>query len=105
MAHADLPHFAFPFRRDAKGRVAVVEQETVEHYSAQANVVIRCPTGFRNERPEFGWPHPEFQTVPLDLGPLEFALRKFVPRSTVRAEEYADAADAAVRNVSLKVEV
>ena len=101
---AERPHFAYPFQRDASGKVPVVEQDTAEHVIACENVIVRCPLGFREDRPEFGWAFPEFHTAPLDLGPLEVALRRFEPRSRVRATEYASAADAAVREVQVEVE-
>jgi hypothetical protein len=42
--------------------------------------------------------------VPLDLGPLEASLRRFEPRGQANATEYADAANAAVREVQIEVE-
>jgi hypothetical protein len=78
---ADIPHFRHPFTRSPSGRVAVVEQDTPEHVQSCQNVIVRCPTGFREERPEFGWPFPEFRTAPLDLTELAVALRRFEPRA------------------------
>lgn len=102
---AETPHFAFPFSRGTTGKVNVVEQDEVEHVMACAHVIVRCPTNFRQDRPEFGWPFPEFGTIPLDLGPLEDALARFEPRGEANAAEYADAASAAVRHVPVDVEV
>jgi phage baseplate assembly protein W len=101
----ERPHFSYPFQRGQDGKVGVVEQDTAEHIMACEQVIIRCPLGFRQERPEFGWAFPEFHSVPLNLGPLEVALRRFEPRSRVRASEYASAADAAIREVQVEVEV
>lgn len=103
MPDVDVPHFSFPFQRGAAGQVETVEQDTIEHVMACENVIVRCPLGFRQDRPEFGWPFPEFQSTPLDLTELEAALRRFEPRGTVAASEYADAADAAVRHVPIEV--
>lgn len=99
-----LQHFAWPFQRGPDGKITVVEQDTAEHIAACENVIIRCPLGFREDRPEFGWPFPEFQPAPLDLAPLQAALRKFEPRGRATATEYADAADAAVRHVEVEVQ-
>lgn len=101
---ADVPHFAFPFQRGPNGRVNVVEQDTDEHVMACEHVIVRCPVGFRDERPEFGWPWPEFRTAPLDVGELEEALRRFEPRSRATGREYMEAADAAVRHIDIGVQ-
>ncbi len=100
----DTPHFGYPFTRGVNGKVNTVEQDTPEHVMSCEHVIVRCPLGFRQERPEFGWPFPEFHTVPLDLGPLEASLRRFEPRGQANATEYADAANAAVREVQIEVE-
>jgi hypothetical protein len=72
---ADRPHFAFPFVR-SNGKVNVVEQDTEDHDMARANVVVRFDLGSRPGRPDFGWPHPTFRQVPLDLTELEDALAR-----------------------------
>lgn len=101
---ADRPHFAFPFERGANGKVNVVEQDTVDHIRACEHVIIRCPAGFREDRPEFGWWFPIFQNIPLDLGPLREALAEFEPRGPVMsAREYIEAAQVAVRRVELNI--
>ena len=102
---ADLPHFKFPFERGTDGKVGVVEQDTDEHVMSCENVIVRCPVGFRVERPEFGWAFPEFHNAPIDTAALEAALQRFEPRSRATAREYADAADEAVRNITVEVEV
>lgn len=103
---ADIPHFDYPFRVGPKSKVCVVEQDTEAHVLTNDNMVIRCPIGFRLERPEYGWPFPEFHPVPLDMAPLEEALRRFGhPNGTADATEYANEADAAVREIQVEVQV
>src|SRR4051812_44013524 len=65
----DIPHFAFPFRRDARGKVVVDEQDTSARNLSRANVIARCPIGARLARPDFGVPWFEYQTKvePSDL--------------------------------------
>jgi phage baseplate assembly protein W len=100
---AERPHFLHPFTRN--GTVGVVEQDTLEHVDSCCRVIVSCPTGFRDERPEFGWPFPEFTNVPIDTQAVSEAIRRFEPRArSVRAEEYADAAVDAVRHISITVE-
>jgi phage baseplate assembly protein W len=97
------PHFAFPFVRGPGGRVNVVEQDTDEHVMACENVIVRCPVGFRDERPEFGIPWPDFKNAPLDVGGIEEALQRFEPRSRATAADYADVIDAATQTVRVEV--
>ena len=78
--------------------VVQVEQDSLEHIDACAQVVIRCPLGFRDERPEFGWPFPEFGNIPLDVEPLEEALQRFGhPNGEASASEYGDIIDQSIR--------
>lgn len=102
---AEIPHFRYPFTRGPDGRVQVVEQDTPEHIKSCQSVIVRCPTGFREERPEFGWSFPEFRTAPLDLSELAGALRRFEPRAQhVTVQEWADEADAAIRHAQVTSE-
>lgn len=105
MSQLDRPHFEYPFRRGSDGHVACVEQDTPEHITSCENVIVRCPLGFRDDRPEFGWPFPEFVNIPISTRGLEDALRTFEPRGRAKAREYIEAADAAVRGISVDVEV
>jgi phage baseplate assembly protein W len=100
---ARIPHLRFPFARGPDGGVLTVEQDTTEHILGCENVIVRCPTGFRWDRPEFGWPWPLFHNAPLDLGPLEAALSAFEPRARVTTQEAAELADAATRRVTVNV--
>lgn len=101
-APVETPHFRFPFALNG-AHVDVVEQDTPEHVMSCENVVVRCPIGFRTEKPEFGWAFPEFRNAPLDLGELESALRRWEPRGRASAREWADEASAAVRNIEVEV--
>lgn len=105
MPRVERPHFSYPFRFDLEGKIAVVEQDTPEHVISCEQMIVRCPLGFRDDRPEFGWPFPEFQNAPIDVSALESALKTFEPRGRASAREYMDAADAAVRGISVDVEV
>jgi hypothetical protein len=98
------PHFAFPFRRRTTGSKAVetVDQDSLGHVDACAQVVIRCPQGFRDDMPDFGWPFPTFKTAPLDTRPVRDALVKWGhPLGSPTVTEHADAIDAAVRFIDI----
>ncbi|MCU1500593.1 MAG: hypothetical protein JWM47_4546 [Acidimicrobiales bacterium] len=102
---ADIPHFKFPFQRSPDGKtVDVVEQDTVEHVMTCEEVIVRCPLGFRIERPEFGWPFPEFQTGDIDLSALEAALADLEPRGSANSQQWADVVHAAVRHIEVEVQ-
>jgi phage baseplate assembly protein W len=104
MAQAEIPHFAFPFGRGADGRINTVEQDTPEHVNACENVIVACSTGAREERPEFGWPIPQFATMPIDPAPLERALERFEPRGNHTVTEHADAIAQAIEKFSIRTE-
>jgi hypothetical protein len=93
------PHFGFPFQRRADGKVVVtVEQDSLGHVDACAQVVIRCWIGFRDDLPDFGWPFPVFKNAPLDTKPVADALVKWGhPLGSPSVTEYADVIDSAIR--------
>jgi len=100
---AETPHFAYPFELNGDS-VNVVEQDTAEHVLACENVIVRCPVGFRQERPEFGWEFPEFRQT-VDPAVLEEALRRFEPRSNAKVTHYLDLFDPATRELTVEVDV
>lgn len=103
MSYPDRPHIQFPFTRGPSGNVNVVEQDTPEHIMSCEYVIVSAPIGYRDDRPEFGWPWPELKNAPLNLGALEQALNQFEPRPRqLTTTQILDAAQAAVR-VSIDV--
>ena len=88
----EIPHFSFPFKFDPVNGVAVVEQDTIEDVMSCEMVIASCPTGFRDDRPEFGWDWPELASVPLNLTALESALSEWEPRGKPDATELYDIA-------------
>lgn len=97
MSYLARPHLRFPFQR-VGGRVNVVEQDDPEHVMSCNLVIVRCPLGFRDDRPEFGWPWPELGNAPIDLGPLRQALEQFEPRNErLDMTQFYDAINAAIR--------
>jgi phage baseplate assembly protein W len=81
---ADIPHFAFPFARGVH-----VEQDSAEHIMSCENVIVRCPVGFRVERPDFGIPWPEYATA-VDENVVLATIRRLEGRSTLSAEQARD---------------
>ena len=94
------PHFSFPFTLTAKGS-KTVEQGSTEDIMAQAQVVAYCPLGYRQDRPEFGWPWPDLSLMPIDTSPLEDALNRFL-NPQAQAEVQID--PAALANAALGIQ-
>ncbi len=92
----ERPHIQFPFQRGANGKVNCVEQGEPEHVMSCEMVIVHCPLGYRDDRPDFGWPWPELQNMPLDLSGLEQALERFEPRGDANVTQYADLAASVV---------
>jgi phage baseplate assembly protein W len=70
---------------------------------SQVEILVRCPTGFRFERPDFGWPFPQYQNAPVDLTALAAALAHFVPDARTSVEQFANAAEVAVQEIQVEV--
>jgi phage baseplate assembly protein W len=102
----ERPHIAFPFGRDARtGKVTVVEQDTHEHVNSCCQVIIRCPVGFRWNRPDFGIPYPEFPAVPFDDASVRAAIRTLEPRcSNVEITQWQDPVEPSSWHLSIDVE-
>jgi phage baseplate assembly protein W len=103
MAEVETPHLAFPFARGPNGKPALVDQDTPAHVMACENVILRCPSGFRQDRPEFGVPYPEYDTV-VDPDVIATALMRFEPRSDVTASTVRDYTDRATAIVTVEVQ-
>ena len=99
---ADTPHFALPFRIE-RGRVAVNEQDSLDDIAACAEVIVRYPTLFVIELPEFGAPDVAFGENGTDLEPLVEAVERWGPRTAALAERdpeaFADFVDRIAVNV------
>lgn len=87
MHKAAVPHLAYPFRVDADGSVAVVEQDTLDEVAQHAQVVLLTRRGQRPVVPEFGIPDPLFEEAPLDLADVEAAISRYDPRGRVVVED------------------
>jgi hypothetical protein len=67
MAYPTLPHLAFPFARTPDGTgIAVNEQDTENEIMDCQMVIVNCPVGYRDDRPEFGWAFPDLKQAPLN---------------------------------------
>lgn len=98
---ADVPHFQFPFARTG-GKLAVVEQDTGEHVESCVDVILNCPAGFRDERPDFGIPWPEYHNT-VDVQGIEEAVRRLEPR-VQSTSGLVDRAQAAMGEADVQIE-
>lgn len=102
---AEVPHFAFPFARSRNtGSVLTVEQDSAAHVIACENVILRCPAGFRLDRPEFGVSYPEYASRP-DAEDIVAGLRRWERRSEITAEVARDMADRAAAIITIELHV
>jgi len=96
------PHFRHPFGRSTlHPGVTFVEQDTAEHILSCEGVIVACPQGFRDDRPDFGVPWPEYRTRPSGED-IAHALRKLEPRSVATAETWEQ--PPGTTNVNVNVE-
>lgn len=98
----DNPHFSFPFSVDGSS-VAVDEQDSQEEILSCVNVIVRCPVGFRVERPDFGIPDPTFRATPVNYDEIQDAVETFEPRAELDITEYPDIVDASLRHLEIDV--
>lgn len=82
-------NFDAPFRFNADGTVASVDQGSPADVGAQLYNVVTCQQGSAPFDPAFGVPWPLFQTMPLDLKALVAAAQRLVPGATVSAVQEA----------------
>ena len=102
------PHISYPFRRDpTTGKVVFVEQDSEEHVMSCVNMIARCPTGYREDRPEFGWDWPDMKLMPIDPSPLLNSIAAFEPRAhgTVTEDDATQLAQAALGIQQIDVDV
>jgi hypothetical protein len=85
MTDFENPHWGFPF---ARGNY--VEQMSAEHITACEARIVTTPAGSRVERPEFGIPWPMFQQLPIELGPISAAMKRFEPQGDGNPTQYLD---------------
>ena len=102
------PHFSFPFTLTDTG-AETVEQGSTEHIMAQAQVIAYCPLGYRQERPEFGWPWPDLQVMPIDADALVQALNRYLesPVTAVAEIDPEALANAAlgIQNMTIDIQI
>lgn len=84
MTDIQVPQFAFPFRFNPDGSVAVNEQDSLADVKACVAVILSYHVGDRPELPEFGIPDPTFSET-VDLGPILAAVERWEPRAQAAA--------------------
>ncbi len=81
-----IPHFAYPFKFNSKGRSVVVEQDSEGDLKARAANVCVCPEGFREDLPEFGLPSLLFWNLPLDIATVQSDVERWANLNVTVAE-------------------
>jgi phage baseplate assembly protein W len=108
---SDNPHLLFPFTvahdpayGGAGRKVLAAEQDTEKHVLSCVNVIVRCPVGFRIERPGYGVPWLEYQTE-VDEESLQAALLELEPRIGLSTRTWRDWLDDANAVIDIEIEV
>jgi phage baseplate assembly protein W len=98
-----VPHFAIPFRVDASGSAAVLDQDTFEEIAQCVGVLFSTTRGERIELPEYGIPDQVFLPENLvDTSELAAAIGKWEPRAT--ALVHSTAIDETLRHILVELE-
>jgi hypothetical protein len=100
---ADFPQFDLPFRFE-NGQLATVEQDSLADIVNKVETLVRCPLGFRDELPEFGWPQPAFETTPLDVSRQQALIDEWVPDARAVLSEHGSSTDEAVRTIQVTID-
>jgi phage baseplate assembly protein W len=77
----NTPHFDYPFRLNAQGYAAEIEQDSLNEIAIAALAVLKTPSGFRLELPEFGIREPALQEGGPSLSAIKTALSTWEPRA------------------------
>lgn len=99
-----VPHFAFPFRLGPGGRMAVVEQDSLDEIAQNVGILMLTRPGSRIEIPEFGTRTLLFREpggTDVDLAASQ-AL-EWEPRAAIALQENPDRMDDLVRRVRATV--
>lgn len=96
------PHLAFPLRV-SNGRVAVVEQNSIQEVAQNVLACLSTPYGSRQDDPEYGIDAGLFskQTIHQDITPILAAVEEAEPRASLLGEVELEQL---VRRVVIEVE-
>lgn len=84
------------------GKVAEVEQDTVEDVAGCVFAILLTPVGYRDEAPDFGTADPTF-TAPVNTERLRRTVAKQEERANSTVEENVDAFEAGVRRLRFNI--
>lgn len=98
------PHFDLPFRLEG-GKVAVVEQDSVDDVTNCVEVIVRFKKQDRlyDDRGEFGIDDPEFDLAPLDSEIIRENVVAQEPRASIFVSEEVDKWDSLISRVRIEV--
>lgn len=102
MPHAGVPHFALPFRIEASGAAAVIEQDSLDEISQCVRVLVSTRLGERIEVPAYGVRDLVFATDP-STAQMVGAITRWEPRALVALEAGPDSLDELVANIRISI--
>jgi hypothetical protein len=105
---ADPIHPAMPFRfaekPDGSTDIVTNAQNSAAEVRAAIEAVLRCPLGFRDERPAFGLTDPTFSQAPLSTDEIRRVVTVWEPRAVLFLHEYGDLTDEAIRHITIEIQ-
>lgn len=101
MASVSVPHLAFPLRLSG-GRLATVEQDSMDEIEQCVEIVLRTERGTRLGQIEFGIEDPTFGDT-LDLSDMVNAVGTWEPRAITAISDEIDPEDEMLRYVLARI--
>lgn len=77
---SEVPHLKWPLEFAGTGMV-VIEQDTLQEVEQCVEILLRCPTGFREELPQFGVEDQTFRENGVDLEMVANVVATWEPRA------------------------
>lgn len=99
-----VPHFSFPFRLDASGSIATLEQDTWQDVAQCVQVLLTTREGDRIELPTYGVPDPVFKTLDsVDSGDLLSRIGQWEKRAAATLDITADSMDEMIQHIRVNL--
>lgn len=100
--HAKVPHLALPFRVERNGKVAVLEQDTLDEIAQSVLVLLLTHRGQRLEVPDYGIQDLVFDSD-IDYSAITAAIFEWEPRASAIIDDDISPLDDMIRTIRARV--